>query len=72
MRVSAIKDEIAASLRRPDRCVLIHLAIADGKLITISDIAESFDISNVVVAARSARGVCPITEVSDAMTDGTP
>ena len=45
MRVSAIKDEIAASLRRPDRCVLIHLAIADGKLITISDIAESFDIS---------------------------
>ena len=25
--------------------VLIHVAIADGKLITISDIAESFDIS---------------------------
>jgi Rrf2 family nitric oxide-sensitive transcriptional repressor len=25
--------------------VLIHVAVADGKLITISDIAESFDIS---------------------------
>ena len=77
MHATAIKDEIAASLRRvplspisgPDRRyrrpgagltekemrltlhtdyalrVLIHVAIADGKLITISDIAESFDIS---------------------------
>jgi Rrf2 family nitric oxide-sensitive transcriptional repressor len=31
--------------------VLIHVAIADGKLITISDIAESFDISKQHLSA---------------------
>jgi Rrf2 family nitric oxide-sensitive transcriptional repressor len=79
MHATAIKDEIAASLRRiafklitaPNRRyrrpdlglpekkmrltlhtdyalrVLIHVAVADGKLITIRDIAESFDISKL-------------------------
>jgi Rrf2 family nitric oxide-sensitive transcriptional repressor len=40
--------------------VLIHVAIADGKLITISDIAKSFDISKQhlmkVVNALSQKG----------------
>ena len=49
--------------------VLIHVAVADGKLITISDIAESFDISKQhlmkVVSDLSRKGYpCAVAEAA--------